>query len=253
MGFNRKYKQNLVIGSVISLSIIFITASASWIAIESLLNSQESVDHTHEVLFGLEKMISRTKDAETGQRGYLLTGNATFLEPYEGAQDEVWESYDRINSLLADNPVQQQSMKQLSHVIKTRFNLLEKSVERKRSGIAIDRRDVQKGQGYMTEFRSIINKMESRERELMKTRTERLSMFSAFTPWLVIFASIAAIIITVVFYYRLTADYKQKLLMEAQLLEKERQISKKINEVQKFAEEVAKGNYKMRINRSDLD
>jgi CHASE3 domain sensor protein len=43
------------------------------------------VEHTHKVLLELETTLSVVKDAETGQRGYLLTGDKRYLEPYQAA------------------------------------------------------------------------------------------------------------------------------------------------------------------------
>ena len=53
--------------------------------IREVATSVQWVSHTHEVLSQLEQVMSTLKDAETGQRGYLLTGERPYLEPYEQA------------------------------------------------------------------------------------------------------------------------------------------------------------------------
>lgn len=253
MNFDKNYKRNLITGSLISLVVLFITTSASWISIERLLESQKWVDHTHAVILSIENIISRTKDAETGQRGYLLTGQAEFLEPYNGAKEDVWDSFNKVSSLTVDNASQQKDLKYLSSLIENRFSLLERSIESKRLGVPVNDQNIEKGRLIMADLRSLINKMEEREQQLLNERTAKLSTFSTFTPWLIVFASVFAIIITVIFYLRLRSDYQQRLLMQAALLEKEKQIAHKINIVQQFAEEVAGGNYKQRIDPKDLN
>lgn len=253
MEFDKKYKRNLITGSIISICILLITTVASWVSIEQLLGSQKWVDHTHQVILTIETILSRTKDAETGQRGYLLTGQEEFLEPYNGAKEDVWNAYNRAGILTADNLSQQKDIKLLSALIENRFSLLEKSIERKRAGLSIISTNIDQGRHYMRELRSLISRMEEREQELLKTRTARLGTYSTFTPWLIIFASVIAVIVTVTFYLRLKADYKQKLSMQEELLEKEKQIARKINTVQQFAEGVAGGNYRQRIDPADLE
>ena len=72
------FKRNLIIGYGLSLLLLIVTAIASYSSIESLLDSQARVNHTNAVINKLEEVISVSKDAETGQRGYLLTGQENF-------------------------------------------------------------------------------------------------------------------------------------------------------------------------------
>jgi CHASE3 domain sensor protein len=74
----------LVMVSSFVLSIL-IFISVAWLAnhnLQSLISKNEWVNHTHEVIYTAEKTISLLKDAETGQRGYLITQKEEFLAPY---------------------------------------------------------------------------------------------------------------------------------------------------------------------------
>ncbi|RYD74512.1 MAG: hypothetical protein EOP55_15150, partial [Sphingobacteriales bacterium] len=77
-------KNNLRLGLGLSLIILFISSLASYVSISNLIKSTELVKHSDEVILNVEGVISTLKDAETGQRGYLLTGNKIFLAPYNG-------------------------------------------------------------------------------------------------------------------------------------------------------------------------
>jgi CHASE3 domain sensor protein len=61
------------------------------------------VDHTHQVLQQLETLISALKDVETGQRGYLITGDEHYLEPYLAAVKTVDQTFTTIKQMTADN------------------------------------------------------------------------------------------------------------------------------------------------------
>ena len=83
---NTKVTRNLQIGFGLSLSLLIASSVLSWFCIRNLLKSSELVDHSNLVATKLENVISSLKDAETGQRGYLLTGTTEYLQPYNGAQ-----------------------------------------------------------------------------------------------------------------------------------------------------------------------
>ena len=71
------------------LVILVIIGGTSYWSTTQLIDNSKEVTHTHEVLADLEELLSVMKDAETGQRGYLLTGDDRYLIPYDTALKEV--------------------------------------------------------------------------------------------------------------------------------------------------------------------
>ena len=65
------------------------------------------VNHSNEVLTALGDVLSTMKDAETGQRGYMITGEDSYLEPYNSALAAIQENVQRVKHLTADNLRQQ--------------------------------------------------------------------------------------------------------------------------------------------------
>ena len=89
-------KRNLLIGFSISMVILMASSAASWVSIRNLLQSSDLVEHSNKVVTDLNETLSMMKDAETGQRGFLLTGNEVFLQPYNGTLAKVNNKLDRI-------------------------------------------------------------------------------------------------------------------------------------------------------------
>ncbi len=81
-------KRNLQRGFGLSLLVLIISSVASYISIQKLSNQAEWVNHTNVVIQKAEKAFSLLKDAESGQRGYLLTGSTIFLMPFTNAKNE---------------------------------------------------------------------------------------------------------------------------------------------------------------------
>lgn len=88
---------------------------------ENLNDSGKVVMHTYEINIQLEKLMSAIKDAETGQRGYIITHNSRFLTPYLFSRDKVNASFIRLKKLTANNPKQQENLQKLFHLINQRF------------------------------------------------------------------------------------------------------------------------------------
>src|ERR1700750_1252219 len=88
--------RNLQIGFGLSLLILVITSVASFSSIRNLMDSSKWVDHTDSVINELNMTLSSLKDAETGQRGFLLTDDTAFLQPYYGAHERTLSTLDNI-------------------------------------------------------------------------------------------------------------------------------------------------------------
>ena len=131
---NKTIKNNLRIGLGLSLLILFITSMASYLSIRSLIKSGDMVAHSNEMITKLEETISTLKDAETGQRGYLLTGDKDFLEPYSGAKQHALALLDDFGAATRDNDFQQKNVKKLREIIQGRLEILENTVDIKSRG-----------------------------------------------------------------------------------------------------------------------
>src|SRR5689334_19557631 len=142
-------KRNLLIGFGSSLLILILSSVASLISITNLLNSRELVDHTTRVVQRLEETISVMKDAETGQRGYLITGKEEFLEPYNGSAEKVRGLIKEVKALTVDNPVQQQNTDRLEVYVTRRFWKLQELIDRKKHTSIVNISDMVEGKVFM--------------------------------------------------------------------------------------------------------
>ena len=88
------------------LVILIAIGTRSFLSTDKMADTSRMVDHTHHVLEDLEKIISRLKDAETGQRGYVITGDEKYLEPYNTAVPLIDPAIDDVKQLTSDNPRQ---------------------------------------------------------------------------------------------------------------------------------------------------
>jgi CHASE3 domain sensor protein len=78
----RPFLRNLQLGFGISLIILLASSTASYISIKQQIDNREKVDHTRRLIAAVNDVLIDLQNAETGQRGYHLTGKESFLEPY---------------------------------------------------------------------------------------------------------------------------------------------------------------------------
>jgi PAS domain S-box-containing protein len=147
------------------------------------------------VLFELEKAQSLLKDAETGQRGYLYTGDAKYLGPYEQARNQIDPNIDTLAHLVADNPSQQESITDLRNLSHAKLAELKQTIDLYQAGNQADARAIvlsNRGLALMSHIREIINTMESRELALESERVSRYDKNARVTIlWIYLFSAVA--------------------------------------------------------------
>lgn len=246
-------KNNLRIGLGLSLLLLFISSLASYVSISNLIKSSKMVSHSNRVITNLEEIMSTLKDAETGQRGYLLTNDTLFLHPYTGAKKQAVELLNRVTRLTADNPVQQINAKKLRVIIESRLDIIEKTIEIKKAGGSVNIGDLLTGKEYMDNARQVIRAMETEETTLLGVRTADQNKLAGYTPALIIFAAFLAIVITVFFYRKVSNDFNARVKLQQELQDKNDEIDHRIEVIQGIAGQISSGDYQIRLDEQAKD
>jgi len=246
-------KNNLRLGLGLSLIILFISSLASYVSISNLIKSTELVKHSDEVILNAENVISYLKDAETGQRGFLLTGNKAFLTPYYGANDSAAAVLKKIESATQDNPVQQKNVKELRTIIFKRMGIIKSTVEIKTLGGQVDPTVLFQGKVYMDQARGVVTNMVTQEKRLLDSRTAELNKLSTFTPILILIAAFLAIIITLFFYRKVSVDFDERLKLQTEIEDKKLEMEKRIAAIKEIAYQISNGNYGVKLDNQTQD
>ncbi len=245
--------RNLQIGFGLSLLILIITSVASYSSINQLLDSSRWVDHTDSVIIKLDNTTSVLRDAESGQRGFLLTGDTSFLQSYNAARDRIHAILDSIRDMTSDNPEQQKNVQQLSAIIFTPLNLLGQVIDQKRTNNIYSLDDLNAARNSMSAARQMIQRMLAEEHQLMIGRVERVRKYSGYTPMLIIIAALLSIIITLFFYLRVHRDFQERVALYAELQQKDADISQRIDIIGNLADKISEGDYRTRVSDDQKD
>jgi len=164
-----------VLWSMVGLGMLLVIAFAAGFTLRQVRESDDWVDHTRDVISNNQQLFSDLMDAESAERGYIITGDQSFLEPYKGAADDIPRTLTRLTQLTADNPPQQQRLQNLGTLIAQRTAVLAEAV-RQRSETGFDAAEAVviagKGRSAMGQIRETSREIEADESRLLQQRLQ---------------------------------------------------------------------------------
>ncbi|WP_432511785.1 methyl-accepting chemotaxis protein [Kineococcus sp. SYSU DK001] len=168
-GIGRK----LTVLTAVPLLILVTVGVIAFSSAVQLLQQQHMVNHTYQVLAGSSELRSSLKDAETGQRGYLITGEDSYLDPYRQAVQALPDEVDALRSLTADNPAQQERLDSVDGLVDAKLAELAETVDLRTTAGFDAARDVvltNEGKAVMDELRTTLDEFEGAEASLLDQR-----------------------------------------------------------------------------------
>ena len=169
----------VALGLLAALAFFVVSGGVAFLNVNTLYSDTNAVMHTHEVLTSLDRLLSTLKDAETGQRGYLLTGDDRYLQPYNDATGQVNARLASLRGLVANDSAQTAKLSTLERSVSAKMVELKETVDiRRTSGLPAALAVVvsDRGKGDMDAARAIVGEMgqtETAERDHRRGEVER--------------------------------------------------------------------------------
>lgn len=250
------FKGRLIFGLAAAIAILVVVAIMSYSSLLRNAEDRQWVVHTYQVMGKLDEIRTGMTDAETGERGYILTGEDTYLKPYSQGLIEVSRGVEEVRKLTADNAKQQQALDRLEPIIAVRLSELRERVEvRRKQGLTAGITAVREGTGreYMDQIRTAVASMKDEEETLLAQRSMELKASSQKTRMVLVagevlgllFLGIAGVITQREMVQRrkaeeevrkLNVDLERKIAERtAQLAERAKDLERSNMELQQFA------------------
>ncbi|HJY12022.1 MAG TPA: CHASE3 domain-containing protein, partial [Flavobacterium sp.] len=250
---NNNFKRNLLISSLVSLLVLMISSTASFISIKSLLNSNFWVNHTQDVIYNLNEGSAIITEAQTSMRGYLITGDEQFVERYNDAETRSTNYFEKVQELTIDNPIQQKQLRELKVLRDSFFKYLNNQIVKKRLGKDAVTFDLNAGRVMMNDLRVKIKSVENIEQGLLKERGENSERYGTYSLVLIVVAFIIAFVISIVFLFRILKDYSERLVLQNELEKKDKETAERIEAISMIASNISSGNYDIRVDDTQSD
>ena len=160
-------------GFAAAIATLLLIGIFSYRTLDNATQSTELTTHTMEVMQLVDTLISSVKDAETGQRGFLLTSRESYLEPYNNARASLPGQLRELQRLTSNNARQEQELSELQRVIDDKLAELQRTIDLKRAGNsegALEAVRTDRGKLMMDRIRDVAAELLSAQRTLLATR-----------------------------------------------------------------------------------
>jgi methyl-accepting chemotaxis protein len=185
-------------GFALALAFLVIIGSTAYRSISRLAETSALVAHTRQVLEVISSLNLAAIDTETGERGYIITGQESYLEPYQQGLATVDQDIRKLRELTVDNSDQQRRLDRLEPMLKERAASLAQGISlRQGQGQDAARDWVARGSGkkQMDAVRDTLAEMVTQENELLRVRAEDADAVAHTARLVIIFGTIGAVIV----------------------------------------------------------
>jgi methyl-accepting chemotaxis protein len=194
------FGRRLAVGYAVSFLLLLVVGLVAYRSIDTLTKTGYWVTHTHSVLEHVDVIVSSLKDAETGQRGFVITGDNAFLEPYESGTGAIAAQLRELRALTSDNSAQQKRISEMEPLIAAKLAELKQTIElRRHSGFEPTAKIVQGGEGkrLMDQVRVVAGQMKDAEEALLKVRVEEAEESSSTAKGTIIWGTVLSLVFVV--------------------------------------------------------
>lgn len=197
-------------GFALAIIAAVAVAAATFMGIARFEEDSAWVAHKQEVIAALENVLAKITDAETAGRGYAITGDVAYLQPYEQAVQEIGSASGQLARLVVDNPSQVQRMNKLLPLIEQRMEIVRAVVTLRRDeGFEAARALIVTGKGkdVHNAIRRNIAEMEEAANVLLKQRMASSKSSRQIALALVVLGSLLSIGISCLAAYLIRRDF----------------------------------------------
>lgn len=200
------------------------------------MNEVKLVRHSNLVVRIAEKVLSTIKDAETGHRGYQLTRDSTYLEPYFNSIEQLPGMLKELDSLVSDNFMQKRYVDTLQSLISNQYLITRRILSNaERSSLYMDRYEsklLKDGKDNMTSVRNMIAKIQRAEEHIYNERAASEEGYRSIAPLSLLGFTILSVIGVAILFSRVMRALEQKREAEKGLKENLQAIEVEIQEKQ---------------------
>ncbi|MDR3580482.1 MAG: response regulator [Oryzomonas sp.] len=227
--------QTLSRKSVVNIAFaaaLIIFVSIGWLAYQNMAAAKESnywVSHTHTVLEGLDTLLSSLTDAETGQRGFIITGDEAYLAPYNNALSTIPKQLKSLKDLTKDNPLEQKRLNSVDLLAEKKLAELKITIDTKKSqGFQATALIVEShlGKNLMNDIRKVIAEAQDNERQLLLERTRVQEDQTAKTIRVIAAGGGVCLLLLISVYLLLNRELAQRTKAEIDLTAQNEELQK---------------------------
>jgi methyl-accepting chemotaxis protein len=193
---------------------VAVIAFVSYRAASRLIENDAWVTHTHQVRTELADLLSELKDTETGQRGYIISGEESYLAPYQSGLAAIAGTLSDVRRLTSDNPDQQRRLTALAPLIDAKLAELKQTIDLRRTqGFDAATKVVltNAGKTTMDQIRALVAEADQEEQTLLKQRSDEARASVDLTTGIILWGGLAGILVVAAIGWFITRSLSQQI------------------------------------------
>lgn len=252
----KAYSEKALLGGL-GVVILFVATGlvVSWLSAKKFKNSSEWVSHTNKVLYHSERVLTLVLDNETGSRGYALTGNEAFLEPFRRSSTQVTGELNRLQSLVSDNEKQLPLLDSITRTVEERLAFSSQSiVARQQGGLEAAAVFIQSSRGkeLTDKVRKYVIQLQKAEEVLLQQREQDNEKTGNKLNTIMIILGVLLLVFAIFIVLKLRLHFSKRNKLEAELekkaMESDRQLLVKTNELKVAFERISDAFVSLDVN-----
>ena len=216
----KQFFKKVAVGFGLASAILVLIGVIYYQNTRLLIDTSNQVQKTQGKINKLEELLSEMKDAETGQGGYILTGQEIYLEPYQAAVANIDREIVELKNLITDQPSQEKQFATLESLIAAKLAILKQTIYlRQNQGFDAALQVIQTNQGkyLMDDIRKVIHDIETEDRRLLQQQSQAARTSANKTVLTLAIAICLSFIILAIVYYLISREVKERKLTEETL------------------------------------
>lgn len=218
---------------VIVITFLLAMSIFTYISLNNFRSDAKWVNHTSIVLKDLEGILSSVKDAQTAHRGYELTGDSSFLKPYNDIRGTIFNKIEDVDSLLLDHEGQRKKLDSLKKLIERQFSITDEILTRRKSESGLDRYGMNLivfDEENMIKIRQLVLNMSTAEEQILRERTSEQNRSGVVAPVFLLISFISATTALSYLFLQLFKTIKVKNATEYELEQNLKLLSEEVNQ-----------------------
>jgi signal transduction histidine kinase len=231
-------------GLTTAMLLLVVVSAIAFYRIQQFADSARLVSHTHLVIEKIHHIFSELKDAESAQRGYLITGEESFLQAHHAVVISLPQDIEDLRELTSDNKNQQEQISVMADMIDDRLHVLRLGIDMLANRQDISNEEVESlvrgdGRQTMTQLRIQMDRMINTEETLLKDRAELVEDNASSTKRWILFGNLLAVILLLTAIWLILREIEHRKTTQREIEKTAAQLELTNKELESFSYSVS--------------
>jgi signal transduction histidine kinase len=213
------FQKRMIVGFILTLIILAGLGVYAFLTTQRLIETARLLSHATRVINNAEQLLAITINLETGQHGFVITGNEDYLAPYDTALKNTEQHVQQLLTVTLEDPAQHERIKRLELMIRQRIEQTKQVIEARKIDFQSAQSMILSGEGMvlMDNIRSLIRKVQEQERQVFRAQNTITSKSLVQFQFAFVGLIVAPALIILILFHSINRNFNARNRVEKQL------------------------------------